>query len=303
MKARVHAQTPSPTRRPSRRHTRSWNTWIALATVLIAGVALYGVLTSVTPPKSSTRITTLTSPPPGSAPPTYPVGVVDHAEPSGMAPPAANALPHYTLTYASDFSGSTLPSTWQKFTGKPGGDPGAQWAANHVEVAGGMLRLNTFRDVAYANNWVSGGVCQCDFAQTYGAYFVRSRMTAEGPNDVELLWPLAKVWPPEIDFNETDKPTYTTGTVHFGANNQIDQVQLMANTLQWHTWGVIWTPKSITYTVDGQVWGTVKIAAEIPNQPMTLDIDQQTWCGRGWGCPTGPDSMLIDWIAEYAPAR
>jgi hypothetical protein len=51
------------------------------------------------------------------------------------------------------------------------------------------------------------------------------------------------------------------------------------------------------------VWGTVNTAAAIPNQAMTLDIDQESWCGRGWDCPTGPDSMLVDWAAEYAPVK
>jgi beta-glucanase (GH16 family) len=220
-----------------------------------------------------------------------------------MAPPPADALAHYVETYVTDFTGSTLPPTWLVFTGKPGGDPGAQWSANHVVVSGGLLRLNTWQDPAYGNNWVTGGVCQCGFKQTYGAYFVRSRMTSEGPNDVELLWPAANVWPPEIDFYETGKPTSASATVHFSPTNQIDQVQLLVNTLQWHTWGVIWTPSSITYTVDGQVWGTVNTAAAIPNQAMTLDIDQESWCGRGWDCPTGPDSMLVDWAAEYAPVK
>jgi hypothetical protein len=269
-------------------------------TVVTVGVALYGVFIAITASSNSpTQITTITTPEPGSGPPPYPVGVVDEAEPSGMAPPLPTALAHYVETYATDFSGTALPPTWLVFTGKPGDDPGAQWAASHVVVSAGLLHLNTWRDPVYGNGWVSGGVCQCGRAQTYGAYFVRSRMTSEGPNDVELLWPLAKVWPPEIDFNETGKPIYSAATVHFGPENHIDQVKILINTLQWHTWGVIWTPTKITYTVDGQMWGVVKISSEIPRQAMTLDIDQQSWCGRGWDCPTGPDSMLIDWTAEY----
>jgi beta-glucanase (GH16 family) len=64
---------------------------------------------------------------------------------------------------------------------------------------------------------------------------------------------------------------------------------------------VIWTPSTITYTVDGQVWGTVNVASEVPTIPMTLDLTQQTWCESGWACPSSPQSLEIDWVAEYQP--
>jgi beta-glucanase (GH16 family) len=120
---------------------------------------------------------------------------------------------------------------------------------------------------------------------------------------VQLLWPAASVWPPEIDFNETDGVTTSTqATVHWSSANLQQHSELNIDLTQWHTFGVIWTPTSITYTVDGEVWGTVTSASEIPNQAMTLDLDQQTWCGSGWACPTAPQSELIDWVAEYNPS-
>ena len=68
---------------------------------------------------------------------------------------------------------------------------------------------------------------------------------------------------------------------------------------QWHTWGVIWTPNSITYTVDGTVWGTETTSASIPNMPMHISLQSQTWCSSGWACPTTPQSMQVDWVAQY----
>jgi glycosyl hydrolase family 16 len=250
---------------------------------------------------------TPTPPPaqPPAQPPTtpagpYPVGVADAAEPSGMSPPAGDALPGYTQSYVSDFSGSSLPSGWEVFTGNPGGDPGAQWGAAHVTVSGGLLNLNTWKDPAYNNEWVAGGLCQCGVAHTYGAYFVRSRVTGPGPTQVELLWPTGNRWPPEIDFNESGGTTASTSaTLHFGSNNGQDQRKLSIDLTQWHTWGVIWTPSSVTYTVDGKVWGSVSVASEISNVPMTLDLTQQTWCASGWACPTAPQSMQVDWVDEY----
>ena len=133
-----------------------------------------------------------------------------------MAPPAPDAFGGYDQSYVTDFTGTSLPSGWMKFTGKPGGDPGAQWAATHVTVGSGLLQLNAWKDPAYGNAWVTGGLCQCGLGRTYASYFVRSRQTGPGPTTVHLLWPVASVWPPEIDFNETDGTTTgTSATVHY----------------------------------------------------------------------------------------
>jgi hypothetical protein len=231
-------------------------------------------------------------------------GVSSTAEPSGQAPPGPDALAGYTQSYVSDFTGTTLPAGWGAYSGKPGGDPGAQWGLAHAVVSNGMLQLEAYQDSAYGGEWVTGGVSQSGRSQTYGAYYVRSRVTGAGPTNVELLWPVAPVWPPEIDFNETGGAAVgTSATVHWGpGNNQDQRADHTIDMTQWHTWGVIWTPTSITYTVDGQVWGTVTVASEIPNQPMVLDLQQQTWCSSGFACPTTPVSMDIDWVAEYSPS-
>jgi hypothetical protein len=232
----------------------------------------------------------------------YPAGIVDSSEPSGVAPPSPTALAGYRLTYETNFTGTSLPSGWNLFTGIPGGDPGGQFAADHVVVGDGLLSLNTWKDRAYQDRWVTGGLCQCGFSQTYGAYFVRSRITGAGANQAELLWPLTNTWPPEIDFNENGGRVDTTSsTVHFGSTNHIDQRHLLINMTLWHTWGVVWTPASITYVVDGYQWSSVAVPAEIPAQPMTLDIEQRQLCELGRECPTVPQSMQVDWVAEYAP--
>jgi hypothetical protein len=254
-------------------------------------------VTTTTDPPVTTTTTATTTPPPAA---TYPVGVADATEPSGMSPPTADALPGYTQSYVSDFSGATLPSGWDVFTGNPGGDAGAQWGAAHVTVDNGLLSLNTWKDPAYNNEWVTGGLCQCGVSRTYGAYFVRSRVTGPGPTQVELLWPASNHWPPEIDFNESGgKTDGTSATLHFSSSNDQDQRVVSADLTQWHTWGVIWTPTSVTYTVDGKEWGSVHVASEISDVPMTLDLTQQTWCSSSFACPSAPQSMEIDWVAEY----
>ena len=230
----------------------------------------------------------------------YPVGVASRAEPSGVAPPGPNALPGYALTYVTDFNGNKLSPGWDIFTGIPGGDPGGHFGISHVVVAHGVLRLETYRNRSYHNAWITGGLCQCGLAKLYGAYFVRSRVTAPGPNEAQLLWPVTNAWPPEIDFNETGGSIVSSSSsVHFNANNTVVRRHVTVNMTQWHTWGVIWSPQSIIYTVDGRVWGSFDVPADIPKVKMTLNLEQRQECVEHRQCPTGPVTMLVDWVAEY----
>ncbi len=233
----------------------------------------------------------------------YPVGVSKSSEPSGLAPPGTNALraEGYQFSYSTDFTGTALPPGWLTFNGVPGGDVGGQFSSGHVSVAQGMLHLSTWPDPRYNGSWVTGGLCQCGLPHTYGAFFVRSRVTGPGPTIVELLWPIGNAWPPEIDFNETDGGVATTSaTVHFRPGQQQDQVRLSINMTQWHTFGVIWTPSRVSYVVDGRVWGQIDKPNEISQVPMSLNIQQQTWCLSAFACPSAPQSALVDWVAEYS---
>ena len=226
-------------------------------------------------------------------------GVPNGTEPSGMAPPGAGALPGFVQSYVTDFTGSSLPAGWSTFNGVPGGDAGTMFAPSQSSVANGELRLTATLS-PLSHEWLTGGVCLCSAAQTYGAFFVRSRLTGPGPTVAELLWPHDGTWPPEIDFNETYGGTSgSMATVHFGSNNSVDHRKLVIDMTQWHTWGVVWTATSLIYLVDGNVWGSVSSPVEIPREAMTLDIQQQTWCSHGFACSQSPQSTLVDWAVQY----
>jgi len=127
------------------------------------------------------------------------------------------------------------------------------------------------------------------------AYFVRSRVTGAGPNEVELLWPADNQWPPEIDFNESGGSlNSSSSTIHFSAVNEIDQRSILISMSQWHTWGVIWTPKSVSYVVDGQVWGTITTPSEISRIPMTLTWNSARAAPRG--ISVRPTPSIWTWI-------
>jgi Glycosyl hydrolases family 16 len=280
---------------------------VAIITVLVFGLALSGVVlfALVGPPAPALIMSSATTLPPGPHTSIYPVGNTQANEPSGLAPPSRTALAGYHRVYVTDFPGTSLPPGWFAFTGVPGGDANTTFGASHVRVGGGMLLLSTSHDPRFPRyEWTSGGLSQSGHPMTYGAFFVRSRITDAGPNEVELLWPATNQWPPEVDFNESGtRWAATSGTVHHGSaahDMRIQQNLAGVDMKRWHTWGVIWTPTSITYTVDGQQWGyTITTPGAIPHLPMTLDFEQRPGCVPGTACPNQSQSMLTDWVAEY----
>jgi hypothetical protein len=225
---------------------------------------------------------------------------VARSEPSRLAPPPTHLLGGFTLSYCTDFPGRSIPPGWFKFSGVPGGDPSGLFARSHVAVSGGELSIKVMKHPG--SRWSSGGICHCGLPRLYGAFFVRSRVTGSGPDEIDLLWPVAHLWPPEVDFNESNAHTgTTTWSVHFGGTDSEVHGAARIDLLRWHTWGVLWTAQSIRFLVDGRLWGAVTKSSEIPHQPMTLDVQNQTFCGRGTECPAHPVAMQIDWVAEYAP--
>lgn len=279
-------------RRARRSRVASLVSWASLLT-LVAAVAQPVSLAHAGTPQTCKGVA-------GCKPFAATVGTPDSRKPSGMAPPSVGALANYKRNYVADFNGSSLPRGWSTYSGQPGSDPGTEWQARQVVVSKGVLDLKVSLDRS-TNEWITGGASGGPTV-TYGAYFVRSRLSAPGPTIVESLWPSEQVWPPEIDFNETYGPVNTSmATVHFTAANKVDYRTVDINMTKWHTWGVIWTPRSITYTVDGRVWGTVGARDEIPDIGMHLAIQQQTWCSQKYACPKAGSSAEIDWVAEYRP--
>jgi beta-glucanase (GH16 family) len=231
--------------------------------------------------------------------------------PSGIAMPTGDTT-GWRMAFSDDFNGSQLnPNKWNAYEGPAGGDPDTLWDPSHVVVKGGMLQLQNYRDPNDNNKWVSGGVSSdVGLHQTFGKYLVRFRMDAgNGITGILLLWPENNQWPPEIDFAENgggDRSSMTSN-LYYGSNNQAIQHSVQADFTQWHTIGVEWTPGSLKYTLDGQVWATVQ-SPYVPTVPMSLDLQTQAGsCSSSTNpCPdnTTPKqvTMDVDWVVAYAPA-
>ena len=235
--------------------------------------------------------------------------------PSGVPVPTGN-LPGWQLTYSQDFSGTTLPPGWDAYSGEPGGDPYGYWDSADVTVSNGELHLRTKAndDPQSSNTSSTGGVGFYGNSQEYGMYLVRMKGDYEPGlqiSNIALLWPTdGNTWPPEMDFYEDEGGSRSgfTASLHPGSDG--DDCCIVRHTLanaatQWHTYGIMWTPTSITYTIDGRPWGVVRKSqlsgpADWPSIPMNLDLQSQN---LGPDQPNGSiETMTVDWVAEYAPS-
>ena len=233
-------------------------------------------------------------------------------DPSGQHMPS-NAPRGYHTLVAQDFTGTTVPSGWHPYHGQAGTDAAGWWDPSHVTVGNGMLTLHAYKDPVHAgpnSPWVEGGIDQWPAGVlSDGEYLVRSRVSsATGVTEVALLWPNDDNWPPEIDFNESNGTNESTAHLWYGTASDPQVLHSVTLTkvklTQWHTWGVIVTPNTITYTLDGRTWATM------PNQeqvPVDLAIQQQVWAcsNQSEVCPsasTPPEvNLQVDWVVVYAP--
>jgi hypothetical protein len=234
---------------------------------------------------------------------------------SDAAMPTGN-LPGWSLLYTQNFSGDSLPANWGAYTGEPGGDPHGYWDPQNVSVSDGELHLSTTpdSDPDQSGAATSGGVAFYGEPRVYGMYLVRMKADYEPGlqmSDIALLWPDDGTWPPEIDFFEDAggaRNAYAT-FMHLGPAGDdccITERTVQNNATDWHTYGVAWTANTITYTVDGKVFGVVNksdLTGEAqwwPDIPMNLDLQSENLESAQ---PKGSvETMTVDWVAEYAPS-
>jgi beta-glucanase (GH16 family) len=216
-------------------------------------------------------------------------------------------MPGWQLVYSQEFNGSVLPPGWGAYKGQPGGDPYGRWEPANVVVSGGALHL--LATSSAGPGYSTGGVMFSGNPQTYGMYLVRMKGDYEPGlrmSDVALLWPRSSGWPPEIDFFEDSGGTRADyhATVHpgpSGDNSHQVHVDVNSNATQWHTYGVQWTPNSITFTIDGHSAGAVISNSGLPawpDIPMNLALQSQN---LGAAEPNHPiETLTVDWVAEYS---
>lgn len=272
-------------------------------------------VTTTTKPPSTTTTTKPPAPTTTLAPVTT-TTLASGTDPSGENPPAAPS--GFTTQYVQDFNGTSLPSGWDPWLNQPGGDSDGWWTANNLTVGGGELHFGTSYDSAKGMYSSAGTGYFGTGANIVPGDEVLVRMKGDPDtnlafSDIFLLWPMANnVWPPEMDVFEDggEGRQGESATLHAGPNgddnsNDDKQLSFTNNATVWHTYGVIWTSTSLTYTIDGAVVGVVTPSelpsnAQWPNQAMSLDLQSQN---LGPKQPASDiETMTVDWVAIFSPS-
>lgn len=252
---------------------------------------------------------------------------------AASAPPTSG--PYRNLVFSDDFTGpansAPNPANWSYDSGS---DCGAgtlshptSSLANASLDGNGNLGITALPDPANPTPNGSYTSAQLDtyghFTFTYGRIEARMELPS-GSGLCSAFWLLSAPPPgtpcpaacPEIDILEavSPYPTVGFGSMHGPAqisNNLEFQGHVTATqplSGAFHTWGVIWTPSRITWTLDGLAYATVTPSTLPPtaqwvfDTPMRILLDLAV--GGFWALdPTTtvgfPASLRVDWVHVY----
>ena len=195
------------------------------------------------------------------------------------------------------------------------GTSGSPLGLNPFSVQNGILTIaaspTPSQDLQYLGNhpYISGAITtQNSFSQTYGYFEIRAEMPSAGPGMSPAFWLLNKnnTWPPEIDvLEQVGSPTsniYSTVIASTTSRSQ-GSVNVGDTSKAFHTYGVLWTPQTLTFYFDGRPLFSAPTPADM-NSPMYMLVNLAV--GSSWaGYPTATTNwalanMKIDYVRAYS---
>lgn len=146
------------------------------------------------------------------------------------------------------------------------------------------------------------------FQQTYGYFEIRAKLPA-GAGLWPAFWllPPAGKWPPEIDVFEVvgRDPTQLIVSVHSGASGRPKGTSMMVKvpdtSLDFHTYGVLWTADRLTWFFDGCRVAEVATPADL-HGPMYMLLNLAvggSWVGAPDRHTRFPAELQVDHIRAY----
>jgi len=195
------------------------------------------------------------------------------------------------------------------------GSSGSPLGLNPFSDQNGVLTITASptpsQDLQYLGNmpYISGQLnTQNSFSQTYGYFEMRAELPGGGQGLWPAFWllPENNSWPPEIDvFEQVSSPTSNIfSTIHDNtAGNSSSNFNIGNTSAGYHTYGVLWTPQTLTFYVDGQKMFSTPTPADY-NQPMYMLMNLAV--GGSWpGSPNASTNwalanMKVDYIRAYS---
>ena len=238
---------------------------------------------------------------------------------------------NWNCTFDDEFSGTSLnTSLWQpQLTATSAYTAGADCYVNNpntISESGGYLNLSAVKVPAntpclgaYKPIYQTGMVTTRSlFTQTYGAFEVNAKVpstTIQGIQEVFWLYPQNLTygkWPAsgEIDFAQlfSKLPGYDVPDVHYNYSSSDSHSYAICNMnqSQFNTYGVQWTPTTLTFYVNGvdcasDTW----LNGPAPfNEPFMIALTEAL--GPNGNEPTSstpfPDTTQIDWVRAWSSA-
>jgi beta-glucanase (GH16 family) len=235
--------------------------------------------------------------------------------PSGQPMPTGD-IPGWHQVFADNFTqdvplgsfpaavasrwGNSYPDGW-----KDTSTNGTYMPSKVVSIANGMMNLHLHTEqgvhMVAAPVPTIPGAPGSDGGLLYGRYVIRFRADPVlGYKLAVLLWPDSGVWPRDAEANLTDT---LWGVLHYqGATSGSDAALFNSQVTPtaWHTATITWLPSAVTFQLDGTTVGTTTTG--IPDTPMHLVIQAETWTSGGIPMDTAAGNIQIDWLTVYRPA-
>lgn len=184
------------------------------------------------------------------------------------------------------------------------------YSPNNITIENNQLHIIAKNELYRGRRYTSGAMHTKDkFSFLYGKVEMRAKLP-KGKGIFPAFWMLPNkdnTWLPEIDILEMigQKPAEIWMVLHW-----LDEHQKLQNvshtyigedfTKDFHTFGIEWTPQSITWLIDGKE--QFKATKHIPNEPMYLYVNTAiggVWPGSPDNTTVFPNTFAIDYIKVF----
>jgi hypothetical protein len=218
-----------------------------------------------------------------------PTPVVTPPPTSTPTPPTAPAgfREDFTTSAAAGKVAAAYVDSWQPYP--DGSGDGKYTAGKTVSVHDGYLDVTLDGSNGAAGTF---GTREGAWDHKGGTFTVRAKATGgDGNGAAFMLWPTSNVWADgEIDFPEgnfDDAPSVFHHSMTPGEEASAEYIDTGVTWRDWHTYSMTWVPgKSVTYSVDGKVIGTV--THDVPASAHRFMFQTGNWGAAG--------HLLIDWV-------
>jgi hypothetical protein len=165
-----------------------------------------------------------------------------------------------------------------------------------VWISGGQMHIRMFRDAAGMHS--AAVVPKAAMGQLYGKYVETFRVPkiAPGYKSAHLLWPSGNA-DYEVDYPENEWDTGISAYVHAGQDPQ-QAFDTGASWGTWHTTALEWTPKRLSFFLDGKLIGTT--TQGVPNVPMDWIIQNESALNGESAAPDSSAQIDIAAVSVYA---